>query len=171
MTEIELLELGYRKYRGRFIDIYFKKETCIKSGNCVKGNNEVFDTSRKPWILADNATPDEVKKVIHTCPSGALKYIEKEPLDIFKVEDGRFYLEDEKGKMIAEITYSKAGEKILIIDHTFVDPVLRGQGIAAKLVERVVELAIDENKKIVPLCPYAKRLFDENEGFQQIMHK
>lgn len=73
--------------------------------------------------------------------------------------------------MIAEITYSKAGEKILIIDHTFVDPVLRGQGIAAKLVERVVELAIDENKKIVPLCPYAKRLFDENEGFQQIMHK
>lgn len=25
MTEIELLELGYRKYRGRFIDIYILK--------------------------------------------------------------------------------------------------------------------------------------------------
>ena len=72
--------------------------------------------------------------------------------------------------MIAEITYTKAGDKILIIDHTFVDPVLRGQGIAAKLVDSVVKLAIQEKKKIVPLCPYAKKMFDENEAYDFIRH-
>lgn len=86
-------------------------------------------------------------------------------------EDGRFFLEDESYKMIAEITYTKAGDGILIIDHTFVDPVLRGQGIARKLVDSVVKLATNENKKIIPLCPYAKRLFDEEENYQKVMYK
>ena len=41
-------------------------------------------------------------------------------------------MNDENGKMVAEITYS-VSDKIIIIDHTFVDPSLRGQGIASKL--------------------------------------
>ncbi|HHW79872.1 MAG TPA: GNAT family acetyltransferase, partial [Acholeplasmataceae bacterium] len=122
VTEKELLDQGYRKYHGKTIDVFFKREKCIKSTNCVKGNSEVFDTSRKPWIVPDNAEKDEVKSVIDTCPSGALKYLEKEQYE-FLFEDGRFYLEDENKKMIAEVTYTKVGEKILIIDHTFVDPV------------------------------------------------
>ena len=43
---------------------------------------------KKPWIQIENATSEELKKQIDTCPSGALSYIdltafkEKEPIDI-----------------------------------------------------------------------------------------
>lgn len=69
MSEKELLEQGYSKYHGKTIDIYFKRELCIKSANCVLGNHDVFDTSRKPWILPDNDKTGNVKEVIDRCPS------------------------------------------------------------------------------------------------------
>ncbi|ALV22609.1 MULTISPECIES: GNAT family N-acetyltransferase [Carnobacterium] len=78
----------------------------------------------------------------------------------FEKSGNRFYKNDEKGKMLAEVTYVPSGEDKVILDHTFVDPSLRGQGIAAQLVDRVVEEMRNENKKIVPLCPYAKTLFE-----------
>lgn len=75
MNEKTLLENGYRKYTGEAIDVFFNKDTCIHSANCVNGNSDVFDTKRRPWILADEAEAEEVARVIDTCPSGALKYI------------------------------------------------------------------------------------------------
>lgn len=173
VREQELLEKGYRKYRGKLIDVFFNKDMCIKSGNCVAGAPEVFNTKEKPWIKADNASKDKVMEVINTCPSRALQYILKDESELhrFDFEDGRFFLNNDSGKMVAEITYTKAGENILIIDHTFVDPVLRGQGIALKLVEAVIKLAIDQGKKIMPLCPYAKSVFDKNEELNGILHK
>ncbi|MBF2656018.1 (4Fe-4S)-binding protein [Listeria seeligeri] len=77
MSEEKLLEQGYRKYRGVEIDVYFNTNVCAHAGNCVRGNNELFDLDRKPWIMPDNVEKEEVKRVIHTCPSGALQYIEK----------------------------------------------------------------------------------------------
>lgn len=71
------IEKGYRKYDGEQINVYFSVDTCEHSANCVKGNPNVFDTKRKPWILADAAPADEVARVIDTCPSGALQYIRK----------------------------------------------------------------------------------------------
>lgn len=78
----------------------------------------------------------------------------------FEKSGNSFLKNDESGKMIAEVTYVPSGEDKVILDHTFVDPSLRGQGIAAQLVDKVVEEMEKEGKKIVPLCPYAKELFD-----------
>ena len=89
---------------------------------------------------------------------------------MFQHKNNRFFMNDENGKMVAEITYS-VSDKIIIIDHTFVDPSLRGQGIASKLVDSVVELAKKENKKIIPLCPYAKKLFEISEAYQKIWYR
>lgn len=77
VTEAELLAADYRKYQGEDVDIYYNKNICAHIGNCVRGNPAVFEVGRRPWILADNASADEVVKVINTCPSGALKYIRK----------------------------------------------------------------------------------------------
>ncbi len=81
MNEKELLAKGYRKYCGDGVDIYFNGAMCAHSGNCVRGNKAIFNTKRKPWIEPNNATVREVKRVIDTCPSGALKYIIKEEGD------------------------------------------------------------------------------------------
>ena len=53
-------------------------------------------------------------------------------------EPDRIYATDEKGKVIAEITFP-AHDGVATIDHTFVDSSLRGQGIAAQLVQMAVE--------------------------------
>ena len=77
MTEEQLIQQGYRKYSGHEVDVFFNGDVCIHSGNCVRGNPAVFDVKRKPWVIPDNASTDEVKAVINTCPSGALQYIHK----------------------------------------------------------------------------------------------
>lgn len=75
----------------------------------------------------------------------------------FEQGNNRFYKEKD-GKLIAEVTYVPQGDSVAI-DHTFVDPSLRGQGIAEQLVDRVVEEMQKEQKKIVAVCPYVVELF------------
>ncbi len=43
----------------------------------------------------------------------------------------------------------------LTIDKTYVDSSLRGQGIAAKLLEEMKSLAKKKNKKLLATCSYA----------------
>ena len=78
VTEEALVAGGYRKYHGEGIDVFYNKDICIHSGNCVRGNPEVFEVGRRPWIIPDNGADPQVAQVIHTCPSGALKFIKKE---------------------------------------------------------------------------------------------
>ncbi len=72
----------------------------------------------------------------------------------------RFYKENEEHEKIAEITYKAVEEGVVETDHTFVDPSLRGQGVAEKLVDRLVEEMEKEGKKIRPICPYVVKLFE-----------
>lgn len=39
MKEKDLLDLGYKKYEGETYDVYFNKDVCKHSGNCVKANH------------------------------------------------------------------------------------------------------------------------------------
>ncbi|MDR0880154.1 MAG: (4Fe-4S)-binding protein [Clostridioides sp.] len=72
-----LIEQGYRKYEGKDVDIYYNKEICIHAGKCTHGAPDVFKVQRRPWVLPDNGSSDNVIKVIDSCPSGALKYVTK----------------------------------------------------------------------------------------------
>lgn len=69
----------------------------------------------------------------------------------------------------AEMTYSKAGETRIIIDHTGVPKELGGKGIGVALVERGVLDARKEGKKIIPLCPYAKAQIEKHEEWQDVL--
>lgn len=89
----------------------------------------------------------------------------------FEEESSRFVVKDVEGKEAGEITYSKAGDNVLIIDHTGVNDAHRGQGLAAELVAKVVEKAKKEDLKIMPLCPFAKKEFDENAEYREVLHQ
>jgi len=54
----------------------------------------------------------------------------------------------------AELTFSKAGEKLIIADHTGVPDAFRGKGVARALFNRLVSDARANGVKIVPLCPF-----------------
>lgn len=55
-----------------------------------------------------------------------------------------------------------------IIEHTDVDPSLKGQGVGKQLVAKVVEKMRGENRKIIPLCPFAKHEFDNTREYDDI---
>jgi uncharacterized Fe-S cluster protein YjdI len=74
-SEEQLLANGYRKYRGSALDVYYNKERCIHSGNCVRGNAAVFEVGRRPWVIPDNGSKEQVAQVIQSCPKGALRFI------------------------------------------------------------------------------------------------
>jgi len=80
----------------------------------------------------------------------------------FKKEESRFYKEDKNGVLIAEIKYRLDDKDSICIDSTFVNDDYRGQGIAGELLENVVAMAREENKKVHPICPYAKAAFEKN---------
>lgn len=86
-----------------------------------------------------------------------------------KEEQDRFVLLNDEKKEIGEMTWSNAGEKMMIIDHTFVDPAYRGQKLAEKLVYEGVQKARREEKKIIPLCPFAKKEFDTKPEYKDVL--
>ncbi|QIK57611.1 N-acetyltransferase [Erysipelothrix sp. HDW6A] len=83
----------------------------------------------------------------------------------------RFYVLNDNGDEIGEVTYQQAGENILIIDHTYVNPDYRGQGIAEDLVKHVVDLAREINKVIMPLCPFAAQEFKRKAEYSDVLKK
>ncbi|MFD4705494.1 GNAT family N-acetyltransferase [Gottfriedia sp. NPDC058432] len=89
-------------------------------------------------------------------------------MNIEKAEKKHF-IENEEGKIVAEITFVQAGTSKVIIDHTFVEESLRGQNIASKLVASVVEEMREQDKKIVPLCPFAKAEFERKKEYQDML--
>ena len=80
---------------------------------------------------------------------------------------GAFVMERD-GKRLAEMTYSMAGIRA-IIDHTTVDDALRGTGAGKKLVEAAVQWARTEKLKILPLCPFAKSVFDKTPAYADVL--
>lgn len=62
----------------------------------------------------------------------------------------------------AEMTFHRQGEDAVLIDRTFVDESLRGQGIAGKLLEEAVALARQEGRKIIPGCTYVQKAFERD---------
>ena len=73
---------------------------------------------------------------------------------------GSFYVE-ESGIILAEMTYSMTGTDLMIIDHTEVSDELRGKNVGYQLVHTAVEYARTNHIKILPLCTFAKSVFDK----------
>jgi predicted GNAT family acetyltransferase len=84
-------------------------------------------------------------------------------------EDGRggFFVERE-GIRLAEMTYARVSEKLVIIDHTLVDDRLRGLGVARRLLDSAVAWARSTGTKLAATCPYAKAQFEKDPSIQDV---
>jgi predicted GNAT family acetyltransferase len=83
-------------------------------------------------------------------------------------KNGNFNITSE-GRKVALMTFVFAGPDKIIIDHTEVSPAFNGKGLGKKLVEKAVEVAREKNWKIIPLCPFAKKTFDRNPQFNDVL--
>lgn len=61
-------------YHGKDIEVSFDLDICVHIAECLRGQRQVFQLNRRPWILPDAASADEVSDVVQRCPSGALLY-------------------------------------------------------------------------------------------------
>lgn len=84
-------------------------------------------------------------------------------------QGNRFYMGESSKEPLAEITFVEKGFDHYIIERTFVSDSLRGQGAGQRLVNRVVELARKENKKIIPQCPYAKKVMTGSPEYADVL--
>jgi predicted GNAT family acetyltransferase len=66
-----------------------------------------------------------------------------------------------------EMTYVWAGEDKFIIEHTIGNPEFKGVGM--KLLDKAVAYARENNKKIIPLCPFAKKMFERKEDIGDVL--
>lgn len=55
---------------------------------------------------------------------------------------------------LGELTFSRASDALVIVDHTGVPDGLRGRGVGAALAARVVADAREKGFEIMPLCPF-----------------
>lgn len=81
---------------------------------------------------------------------------------------GFFYIEVD-GEQEAMMTFVFAGDDKIIIDHTEVNPGNEGKGLGKKMVTKAVEYARKNNLKIIPLCPFAKSVFDKVAEFRDVL--
>lgn len=67
----------------------------------------------------------------------------------------------------AELTWTARGEA-RIAEHTYVPPEARGQGIAMKLVEKLVADAREQDFRIVPQCSYVEAAFRRHPEWAEV---
>lgn len=70
----ELESKGYKTYENDEILVFWNPNLCQHAQECVKGNSDVFDVTRRPWVDVNAAASIEIAEIIDRCPSGALKY-------------------------------------------------------------------------------------------------
>ena len=90
-------------------------------------------------------------------------------IEQFNREKKGHFSATENGKEAGRMTYSWAGPDKIIIDHTEVSPEFSGRGVGKSLLMEVVRFARENKLKILPLCPFAKSVFDKDASIGDVL--
>lgn len=83
-------------------------------------------------------------------------------------ESKGFFRATEDGIDAGKITYSWAGDKRIIVDHTEVEQAFNGRGVGKAILMEIVAFARSKDIKILPLCPFAKSVFDKTPEISDV---
>lgn len=90
-------------------------------------------------------------------------------ITIKEIESKGYTMAREDNKKAGMMTYSKAGENHIIIDHTEVNSDFKGKSVGKQMLYKIVEMAREKNMKITPLCPYANAMFKKLTDIQDVL--
>ena len=96
---------------------------------------------------------------------------EAQPIHIEHDEqDGRgaFFVARE-GVRLAEMTYTRSADDLVIIDHTEVHEKLRGLGVARRLLDAAVVWARATKTRVIATCPYARAQFERDPSIRDVL--
>ena len=77
--------------------------------------------------------------------------------------EGRIYSSDASGNLIAEATYVQRNSGEINVDHVYVNPEYRGQGIAEQVMLEVIEYLRKHHLKATATCSYASAWLSKHE--------
>lgn len=89
-------------------------------------------------------------------------------MESFVKESNRVYLPGPDGPL-AQITFPQREETSVVIESTFVDGSLRGQGVAGQLMEAALAVIESRGQKAVPRCSYALDWFLKHPEKKNLM--
>lgn len=85
-----------------------------------------------------------------------------------KSNPNSFAFEYEKdGQRLAEITWGESNG-IMTMDHTYVSDVLRGQGVAKKLLDAAANYARENKLRMQPVCSYVVAAFTKSDEYNDV---
>lgn len=82
---------------------------------------------------------------------------------------GLFFVEQD-GNILAEMAYTVPSADKIIIEHTEVSDELRGKKVGYQLVDAAVAYARTHSLKIIPLCPFARSVFDKKPELGDVLN-
>jgi uncharacterized protein len=81
---------------------------------------------------------------------------------------GHFFV-GETSAPTAELVYRMAGDHKMIIDHTEVSELHKGEGMGKLLVAEAVSYARQHQIKILPICPFAKAIMEKTKEYEDVL--
>lgn len=78
------------------------------------------------------------------------------------IEQDNINFQDDSGVKLAILQYEETDTK-LIVHSIHVDEILRGQGVAGKLMVEIDKLSENKAKTIKPICSYAQKWLEKNK--------
>lgn len=86
-----------------------------------------------------------------------------------KQGENKFFIGEDEENPLGEITYRLSDNKQLVVEHTYVADELRGEGVAGKLVEKVVHHARENGWKVRSECSYAESKLEKTPEYQDVL--
>jgi predicted GNAT family acetyltransferase/uncharacterized Fe-S cluster protein YjdI len=162
-----------KEYSNGEITIIWQPEKCTHSCICFKTLPQVYRPKEKPWVRPENATTEELIAQIDRCPSGALTWRRNDVQSlIIKHETNErqgIFIAIKDNKQAGLMTYTWIASREFIIDHTEVHPNFEGTGIGKKMVYAAVNYARENELKIIPMCSFAKAIFDKDSEIRDVL--
>lgn len=63
-----------KEYPADGVTVWWDSTRCRHFAECIRGQPDVFERGRRPWVRPDLGDPDAIADVIRRCPTGALHY-------------------------------------------------------------------------------------------------
>jgi uncharacterized Fe-S cluster protein YjdI len=61
-----------KRYSNGEITVVWQPSLCVHSAICARGLPKVFDPRRRPWVILDGHSTEQIVDQVEACPSGAL---------------------------------------------------------------------------------------------------
>ena len=81
--------------------------------------------------------------------------------------DAYAFVYEKENQTLGEITWTLLGD-VMVMDHTFVSPELRGKGVAKQLLDRSAQFAREKSYKMEAVCSYVVSAFNQSEEYEDL---